>query len=336
MATTVVNGSGFLTLKDHLSRLDPDGSIADIVETMSIETAVVGDAIFMESNLPTGHRFTSRTALPAIGRRRFGEGVAPTKSGTAQVTESMTMLEANSAVDVDEAELNGDEAEYRASEDASFVESMTQQAEEEFLYGNAAADPSDMTGLIPRFMSTSAVGGKQIVLHDAAASGNDQTTLALVGWGPKSVFGIFPKGTKAGLTPRDMGRQLWDPNGDGKKFLAWVTNWNWKMGLVVKDYRRVAMIRNIDVGNLLTNGASSDALIQSSISAYYKIWKPAGVRLAWYGNRIIAEYLHKQALNSVKNSTLRIDEVGGVPVTKLLGIPVNVSDAITSTEAPIA
>lgn len=330
---TTANSTAFPTLLDHIKRMDPDGSIANIVETLSQMNPVIQDAVFQEGNLPTGHRFTSRTALPTIGRRRFNEGVAPGKSSTSQVTEACTMLEFNSAVDVDEAELNGNQAAFRASEDTGTVQAMTQQAEAELLYGNSATDPTDMTGLLPRFGSTTGTGGKQIIIHDGSASGNDQSSMLLVGWGPQSVFGIFPKGTKAGLTNRDMGRQLWDPNNDGKKFLAYVTNWNWKLGLCVKDYRQVAVIRNIDTGNLLKTG---NLLIQSAISAYHRLYAPAAVKPVWYCNRTIAEYLHQQAVDSTKQSTLRIEEIAGKPVTMLMGIPVRVSDALTKTEAPIS
>lgn len=331
--TTVANSTVFPTLLDHMNRMDPNGAIAKIVESLSKLNPVIEDAVFVEGNLPTGHRFTSRTSLPSIGRRRFNEGVAPTKSTTSQITEATTMLSAFSVVDVAEARLNGNEVAFRASEDSAFMQSMMQQAEAELLYGNSDTDPSDMKGLVPRFSSTTGTAGKQIILHDASASGNDQTSMALVGWGQESVFAIYPKGSTGGISYLDMGIRPWDPNNDGKKFPAFVGNWHWDLGLCVKDYRQVSIIRNIDVSNLTKTG---NTLIQSAITAYHRIFAPQTVKLVWYCNRLVSEYLHQQAVDSTKQSTLRIEEIGGRPVTMLLGIPVRISDTLTKTESIIS
>ena len=59
---------------------------------------------------------------------------------------------------------------------------------------------------------------------DSGASGNDQTSIWLICWGPQTAFGIFPKGSQAGIKFKDLGTQLWD-DGTGKKFEAYVSSW---------------------------------------------------------------------------------------------------------------
>ena len=71
------------------------------------------------------------------------------------------------------------------------------------------------------------------------------------------MYGIYREGSTGGITPHDMGEQLVDDSTRAnKRFRAYVTNWNWKVGLVVRTSRRVVRIANIDTGNLLTTGNS--------------------------------------------------------------------------------
>lgn len=321
------------SLLDHIKRMDPDGAIAQIVETLSQRNAFLADAVFKEGNLPTGHQFTSRTALPSVGWRRFNEGIAPSKSRTGQTTEACGMLTGLSVVDADEAKLNGNEVEFRASEDKGFVQSMNNEVETGFAYHSTKTNPEKFMGFVPRLDATSGnPAAAQIIKHDAAAAGSDQTSILLVAWSPETAFGIFPKGSKVGIEAKDMGSQLWD-DGSGKKFEAYVTKWTWKLGLCVKDWRYVVRIANIDATNLSTTG---NDLIKSMVKAYHQLYDTKTGRLAFYCNRAIGTYLHLQAMDSVKNSTLSIESVGGHPVTTLLGVPVRETDAILSTEAVVS
>ena len=58
---------------------------------------ILDDAVFIEGNLPTGHRVTIRTGLPPVYWRSLNQGVPRSKSMTAQVDETIGMLEAYSA-----------------------------------------------------------------------------------------------------------------------------------------------------------------------------------------------------------------------------------------------
>lgn len=329
---TVVN-AGNLTLADLVKRTDPTGKVASIVELLTQKNSILPDAVFREGNLPTGERVSARTGLPGVSWRRFNEGISPSKSRIDQWDEACGQLEGLSIVDCELAKLNGNEAAYRQSEDVAFLQSLSNEVETGLFYHSTKTAPEKFMGLSPRFDSTSSVGGAQIIKHDASASGNDQTSIWLVRWGEDSVYGIYPKGSTGGITPHDMGEQLVDDGtGANKRFRAYVTNWNWKVGLVVRDFRQVVRIANIDTGNLLTTGNS---LSLSMVKAYHQIWNPAGGRLAWYCNRTIGTYLHQQAMDSVKNSTLTIEKIGGQPITTFLGIPVRETDAIINGEAPI-
>jgi hypothetical protein len=329
MATVNANNP---TLIDQIKRTDPGGAIANIVELLTQRNVILQDATFLEGNLPTGHRFTSRTGLPSVSWRRFNEGVAPSKSRTDQIDEACGQLEGWSVVDAELAKLNGNEAAFRSSEDKAFISSLSNEVETGMFYHSTKTNPEKFMGLSPRFDSTTSYGaGAQIIKADAAAAGSDQSSIWLINWGPETVFGIYPKGSKAGITMNDLGIQPWD-DGTGKKFRAYVANWNWKLGLCVKDWRNVVRIANVDTSNLLSTG---NLIITAMIKAYHMIFKPGEGRLAFYVNRTVATYLHLQALDSVRNSTLKIENVGGQPITTFLGIPIRETDALLPTEAPV-
>lgn len=333
MATTAQSATN-PTLMDQMRRMDPNGSIASIGEILSQQNVILEDATFIESNLPTGHVFTSRTALPSIGYRRFNEGVAASKSKTDQVTETMGMMEGRSQVDCKLAKLNGNEAAFRASEDKAFLQAFNNEVESGLIYNASSTAPEKYNGLAPRLNATTAgtPGASQIVKCDNDASGSDQTSIWLVCWSPETVFGIFPKGTVGGLQPHDMGVQMVE-DAAGNRFRAYETVWNWDLGLVVKDWRYLVRVANIDAVNM---AAGTSPVIESMITAYHKLFSHNIGRSVYYVNRAVATFLHLAARAGTANSTITIENIGGKPVTMFLGIPVRTTDGILSTEDAVS
>lgn len=324
-------GATLPTLLDQVKRTDPNGSIARVVEALTKKNPILEDAVFKMGNLETGERVTTRTGLPSISWRRLNEGVSPSKSVTDQYDETCGMLSGMSVVDVEVAKLNGNEAAFRASEDMAFLQSFNNEVSTGLFYHSTLTAPEKFNGLTPRLNSTTATWGNQIVMGGGAAT---NTSIWLVSWGENTVYGIYPKASTGGLQPKDMGEQIWD-DGTGKKFIAYVTQWMWKIGLVVKDARYVVRIANINSGALVADGASGAKLIELMVQAYHKLYDTTTGRMAWYCNRTVGTFLHLQAMNAVKNSTLSIDMVGGKPITTFLGIPIRETDAITNSEATV-
>ena len=82
MAT--IGGTAY-TLADWASRLDNQDKVAAIVELLSQNNEILDDMLWMEGNLPTGHKTTVRTGLPSATWRLLNYGVALSKSTTAPV-----------------------------------------------------------------------------------------------------------------------------------------------------------------------------------------------------------------------------------------------------------
>jgi hypothetical protein len=330
--------SQFPTLADVTKRLNPGGGIDQIVEMLEKYLPILGDMAWQEGNLPTGHRYTSRTSLPSLTWRRFNQGVDGSRSTTDQYEESCGMLEGFSKVDVDLAKLNGNEKAFRLSEDKAFVQSFNIEVSTGIFYHSVATAPEKFTGLTPRFNATTGnPAAAQIIKADATASGNDQTSIWLMGWSESTVFGIFPKGSQAGLASEDLGRILVnDGSTPAKQYLAYVTRWQWKLGLCVQDYRYVARICNIDTSAWkedLTAGADLAMRMQDAMSAIYSL---DVVRPVFYMNRATCNMLNKQLVKRQANWLEWITTQNGRRLPAFMGIPIVYVDAITSTEAVVS
>lgn len=322
-------GNNSLTLADHAKRQDSNGKVAKIVEILGQTNEILTDMLWLEGNLATGHRTTVRAGLPSATWRLLNYGVPKGKSTTAQVTDACGMLEIYSEIDCALANLNGNTAEFRLSEDRAFLEGMNQQMATTLFYGNQATNPERITGLAPRYNSLAAGNGVNII--DAGGVGTDNTSVWLVVWGDQSCHGIFPKGSKAGLSHTDKGQQT-VLDADGNQFEAYRTHFKWDSGLSLRDWRYVVRIANIDVSDL--SGATPANLINLLIRAVHKLPNTRMGRPAIYCNRAVATWLDIQALNKT-NVNLRYAEVFGEEVLTFRKIPVRICDAIVNNESRV-
>jgi len=323
------------TLADVAKRMDPDGKIDTIVEILNETNEILEDATMIEGNLPTGHRTTIRTGLPTPTFRKLYGGVQPTKSTTVQVTDATGMLEAYAEVDKALADLNGNNAPFRLSEDRAHLEGMNQKYVDTLFYGNEGTEPEAFTGFAPRFNSTSASNGENVIL--GGGSGSDNTSIWLVVWGPNTCHGIYPKGSVAGLTMTDKGQvTIEDVDGSGGRMEAYRTHYRWDCGLTVRDWRYVVRIANIDKSALTKDAASGADLTDLMAQACEMIPSLGMGRPAFYCSRTIKSFLRRQIASKVSSSTLTMEQVGGKSVVTYDGIPVRRTDALAPDEATIS
>lgn len=328
--------TGALTLADWAKRLDPDGKVPAVAELLSQSNEILEDAVFQEGNLPTGHRVIIRTGLPTAYWRSINQGIPTSKSTTAQVDESIGMLEAYAKIDKDLALLNGNTNAFRMSEDSAFLEAMNQAQASTLLYGNPATDPRQYLGLAPRYGAISGAGNAQNVI-DAGGTSTNNTSIYLVVWGDNTTFCTFPKGSKAGLAHDDQGELVvYDANSN--PYQAFQTHYQWKNGLVIKDWRYVVRICNINTANLVAESAAAD-IIKLMSRALDRIPNLSMGRPAFYMNRTVYSMLRIQALNKSQN-VLDINSglnQFGTPSSwnTFEGVPLRRVDQLLNTEARV-
>lgn len=331
-----------LTLYDFAKRLDPNGSVASVAELLSQQNDILDDMVWQEGNLPTGHRISVRTVLPTVAWRAINAGVAASKSGTAQVDETIGLLEGRSNIDLKLLALNGNSAAFRASENAAFLEAMNQQFVSTLFNGNPGVDQKQFLGLSGRYGSLSGSNSQNMI--SAGGSGSDNASVWLVGWGPETCYGIFPKGSTAGLSARDLGEEA-VADANGNFYQAARSLFQMDAGLAVKDWRYIVRIPNIDVsdwigvtGTQATSAATN--LIKLMSRAIDRIPNLNNCRPAFYANRTIYSGLRLQALEK-SSQVLSISDAMtqfGMPrkETQFLGIPLRNVDALGVAETAVA
>jgi hypothetical protein len=322
-----------VNLLDLSKRMDPAGGIAPIAELLSQTLAFNGNMVWKEGNLTTGERVTIRTGLPTIYYRKLNQGVQPSKSTTVQVDEGTCMMEARGQIDKDLAELNGLAAAFRMSENQPFIEAMGQSFGAKAFYGNTGTDPEQFTGLATRFSDDSGPANAENIVS-GGGSGNDNTSIWLVDHSEQGCYGIYPKGLQGGLQHEDLGLgDAFDTQVPPARFRAYMDLWQWKPGLVVKDWRRVVRGCNIDVSNLIAETSAADILELMAIMVD-KI--PAGSsNLRFYCNRTVKTMLRIQCMNR-PNVYLTLGQEEGRPKLSFDGIPIELHDQLLSTESTVS
>ena len=334
--------TGALTLSDWAKRLDPNGQVPIVAELLNQTNEILEDAMFMEGNLPTGHRLTIRTGLPNVYYRAINQGVPTSKSLTTQVDEGCGILEARSHIDKVLANLNGNSAEFRLSEDRAFLEAMNQTMAAAMFYGNPGVDPRQFLGFATRYSLSTAGNGQNIL--KAGGAGSVNTSIYLVVWGDQTVFCPFPKGSKAGLMQQDLGEEsVLDSN--NQYFQALRTLFQWQNGLAVKDWRYAVRICNIDTTDLTSQSGTQSSSAATQIinlmsRALDRVPNLGMGKPCFYANRTVYSMLRVAAL-AKSNAALSIEAAMtqfGTPyqLTRFLGVPLRKVDQLLNTEATVS
>lgn len=360
MSTAI--GNTMLTLFDHAKRVDPDGKIPRIVEMMNRSNHIIDDMVVVEGNTQNGYITTLRTGLPQIAWRSINQGTQPSKSTTKQVTVTAGILEGLGKVDEELVELASDGMAFRLTEVSPFMESFTQTLATTMFYGDVRVNPDRFTGLSAFYAQLNASyqanpdalvnpstslpdSGRNV--FDASKGGTYgtpgdgvNTSMWLVVWGDNSIHTFYPKGTRAGIYHEDKGKWLVDDGrGVGASYFAFVDQYKAKLGLCVRDWRQAVRIANIDTTALATASDNDDYsanLIKNAVQAVNYIQFPQMGKAVWYCNRVLKTYLEVKALNRFNSSLLSTTIENGLPVTRLMGIPIHKCDALMNTEAAVS
>lgn len=329
--------SNVLSLLDHAKRMDPNGKTAKIVEMLAQQNAIVQDGLWLECNDGTQHLTTVRTGLPTVAWRMLNGGVPTSKSRTAQIREGTGMLEAYSEVDVALASMNGDERAFRLSEASAYLEAMNIEAAQTMFYGNVGVAQEEFTGLSPRYSSTTAGNGSHVLLGGGA--GSDNSSVWLVGWGEQTFHGVYPRGSSAGLTHRDLGEVTIESAngiGTGNRMQAYRDHWKWCMGVALRDWRYCVRIANLDISNLVSKSGAAD-LVELMIRAIHRIPYEGMSKLCFYMNRSCFTALDIQRRDDViTGGQLSYEVVDGKKIASFRGIPVRICDALIETEGVVS
>ncbi len=322
------------TLLDVAKQLDPNGQPAQVIEVIDDLNPMIQDAPAIASNAPDGNKVTRRSTLPGVSWRKINEGVVRRKGTTHQVKDTIGMLTGLSEIDAQLLPTQGGAVfnAMRFNEDKAYMESSSQEVETTILYGNEQTEESAFTGFAPRLdaLATS-IYGSQVRQHHAG-SGADRTSLYIVDWHPDMCALMYPMHSQAGWQVNDLGRdRVLDPN--GKPFMAFVTEYNWHIGVTVKDPRHIARLCNIDVSTALAD--TTVKLTDSLIHIMNAMPAKAGANRVIYCSRDMLSALELQ-MQAQMNVLFSWDEYLGEKHLHFKGSPFRASDQVSSAESEIS
>lgn len=324
------------TMLDWKQSLDPNGQAATVIEMLHETNEVLADITFMEGNLPTGHRTVIRTGLPTPTWRKLYGGVQPNKSQRAQVTDTCGMMEAYNEVDKALVDLAPDGQAFRLSEAAAEIEGMSQELATTLFYGDETSTPEKFTGFAPRFNSTAAANGENVI--KGGSSDTDNASIWLVGWGPNTCHGIVPKGSQMGIQVNDKG-QVTIENADGSngRMEAYRMHFRLDCGLCVRDWRYVVRICNIERSALTADASAGANLPDLMFEAMERLPSLSGnIRPVFYMDRSLRTKFRQQLAALTKQSTLSYENVGGHKAMMFNEIPIRRVDALAADEALVS
>lgn len=332
---------------DVSSRMDPKGDIPVIAEMLSQHNDYRSDMPMKEANGFTFHEEVFRTSIPAGSWRQYNQGVPYGKSTTAKFRVGMAMLADWSQVDRSLARHSGNEAKFRESEDVAFLEGMSQTVAETFVYGNTASNPAQFMGIAP-FYNTVNVANAQNALNviDGLGTGSSNTSLYLLGWGEETIFGVYPRGSKAGLNWEDQGTVVPAFDSLGNRFPAYTSYFEEEIGLCPKDWRYGGRIANLDTTAAGLAGSGAPDLFAltrkllmnlptggrtTGISTTDAPHGDPSVRTVMYMDRTLRYWFDIQAIRN-RNVLLPPDQSAGRAWSEYDGVPMKIIDQIVNTE----
>lgn len=342
----------WLTLLDLARRMDPYGKIDYIAEMLSQSNEYFDDAVWIEANEIGGHKFTFRTSIPAGSWRQYLQGVPYSKSTTAQATVSIGSLEDYSQIDRMQAEDSGDVDRYRESEDAAFLEGMSQTMVQTQFYGNTTTNPAEFMGLAPFYNTVSTTNAQNAVnVIDAGGTGSSNLSFWLICHGERTIFNVYPRGSKAGLAMEDKGDTVPGFDSLGNRFEAYTSWFRQQAGLCPMDWRYAVRIANVDVTNAGLAGPNPYDIfagfaqmmylpptLGKGMSGITKTDAPdepsPGIRPCIYTNRTGRHWMDVQIIRD-RNVLISIHDYAGKVCDSYRGIPVRIVDQLLTTEARV-
>lgn len=353
MALNTFGSNVLPNLVDHAQLTDPQGNTATVAWLLAQANPFLKDIIWQEANMPLGHEVTLNTALPQGTWRQNNQGVAASKGMNARVKFGIGQITDYSQVDRTQARLGGNIEGYRWTTDQMHIEGISQQVASAFFYANEATTPSQITGLSPYYNSletATAQTAKNVI--NAGGTQNSNTSIWRVDWGDHTVFGIYPKGTNAGLIYEDKGefRQLYDQFGNG--FEGYTSYFEWMLGLAIMNWTYVGRICNVDTTTAGLSGTTPPDLNSLMIQLASKITTSPlrmfgitetdapgdpmpGTIPTWYCNRTGRAGLDIQAIRD-KNVLISMKEYAGESVLFWREAPVRSCDSLLNTESAVS
>ncbi len=337
-----VLGVDYLTLADAKALLPVE--IGDVVEVLRKAVPIIDDIPYVEMNHGVKHVVHLRSDLPDVYYRKVNQAIPASKTSTEEREFVAAHFESKAVMDEKAANYGGADrvAVNRWNQAEGHIQSNAHELANLIVYGSPADNHQKVAGIydILSTLNPAEPTSKQII--SAGGTGSDNTSILFVSWGKKKVYGIFEKGSTAGLKRIDRSKnglvQIAGKTAAGGDGWYWGHEENFEVdhGLCVENYQALARVANIDVSNLLVPANAAD-LFKFMKRALYRI--PPQIRQEKgkiYVNSTIMSFLDEQATEKVGlGGGLRFENYQGETVLTFRGWQIREMDIILDTEAAV-
>jgi len=320
----VANNFGFVELAKRIA--PGDKSLLEIMEAMAEQNPMLEDVPYKQTNQLYSEKINRRTSLPQGTWRKAYQGVAKKASTTQTVTVPTALLEARSEVDEDIVDGSPDPDGTRKSEDVAFTEGMAQQVADAFIEGTDIGNPERIQGLYQYLNDLDLT-----TVFDGGNAGG--TSIIAVDWSFKTTYGIYPSAASnrgpLGLTAKNKGKEK-VLDGSDDPFYAYVTQFKWWMGLVVRDELAIGRYANVNSEIGGSNGFDEDKLIELLEVGHFN---PR--RTVLYVNKLVRAQMRIRLKNKANVHFNQRMGLSGSPILTFAELPVKRCDAIKTNESTV-
>ncbi len=298
----------------ELSKRTNDPGMLEIAEVLVAANPMLMDIPWKEANFNLmSEKILRRTSLPSGQFRQIYDGVTREASTTQVVVEPTALLEARSEIDEAIVDNAPNPNQLRRSEDIAFVEGLGQTVGQAFISGDRAANSEAINGFEQRYTTLS----QKTVINNGGSS--NLTSIWAVDWGFRKTYGIFPAAGanrgQLGLSVINKGREPLAGENSGT-FYAFVTQFKWYIGLVVRDEDSVGRLANIE------SSGSSNIFDEDKLIELLNIGRFNTATTRLYLNPQIMTQAEIRLKDKGNVNWSVMQGLGGVPFMQFRGIPV--------------
>lgn len=347
----------YITLRDIAAGKTPQGlQDREIVELIAKHNPILQDILWQECNKGRENFSTVRAGYPTAVFRAFYEGIAPSKTAKKQVVNSCATISTALEIDKRLYAMESDKEALHLDEAEAHTEVMSELAAKALFWGDITDDPRGINGLAKTYSvlcgtSTDDTKASYYTIDgklSGSASVVNLRSIFLVGWGRNAVKGLFPQGSNMGIQ-RDGLKEAVVQDDGGKSLQVMREEYNWDLGLEIKDLRCAGAIRNIQTaltGTFTNNAFSGKADITAALrSLIIRVRAPgdligdptstAHASQVLYMDKTTFEFIDTEFHQMTQGNAVKYADAQQSLPASILGIPVRLCDALNYSQTAL-
>lgn len=189
------------TMSDLAGRLNPESPEACATCKILEESELLRDVTWLKDE-------SSLRPISTLLRTTRSGASSQSHRHSADRHEMLGTLEKIAVVDKKLAELNRNDATWRAGEELPYLEAMSHDFERALFCGTMPRATERFHGFAERYArldAKKAATAPNVI--DAGGRGKNLTSIWLVGWSPSTCYCFYPKNTAAGLRIEDIAKR---------------------------------------------------------------------------------------------------------------------------------